>query len=519
MYVVAATDLPVLDIADGYRDQVVQLSYLAFGRNSWKLIGEYENEGAGRTLAAADFDSDGRLDVIVGADWTGVKGAVYLVSGADLSAADAADGAADHVIGLDRIAAQSGSWQLVGEREFTHAGGGVATIGDMDGDDRPEIAVSAPGVARATGENTYLSDMDSAIHIVASSDLAGADSADGIADGFIELSNAPSQPNSWTLIFDLHSDAALGSATDLDADGLSELLVDAFGLAWLAPTASLARAAGDADGVIRFSQVASLPGNREFTGPAGNSPIETFASSTGDLNGDGVADLSFSIWDWSPGDSLDELDVRTYLLSGADLATSDGIDGSSDGVSDLELAAASGKAWEARQLYAYAAGDVDGDGLGDIVFGPFHLVERPVFHMVHGADLGGLPKRFSDDDLNKWGEAWKFGWAGDRRWGHFPFGGNVNGGGQRPWIPRSTYIRNALPAGDVDGVRNILDPDDDGDGVEELLTGSYWSTAYLFVASVDSLSAADSADGQADGVINVDRAATLPGNWRFSGPE
>jgi hypothetical protein len=73
----------------------------------YRFIGTEGGDFAGVSVASAgDVDNDGLADLIIGAYADGggsSSGEVYLISGADLAAADAADGTADGVIDLDFI--------------------------------------------------------------------------------------------------------------------------------------------------------------------------------------------------------------------------------------------------------------------------------------------------------------------------------------------------------------------------------------------------------------------------------
>jgi hypothetical protein len=95
------------------------------GRGSYQFIGTEAGDYAGFAVAAAgDVDNDGLADLIIGAveaDGGGNgSGEAYLISGADLAAADAADGSTDGVIDLDFITdpdfdrTGAGSYQFIG---------------------------------------------------------------------------------------------------------------------------------------------------------------------------------------------------------------------------------------------------------------------------------------------------------------------------------------------------------------------------------------------------------------------
>ena len=547
-YLIAAADLPALDAADGRADQAVHLGYVASGQNSWKLLGEDSWDEAGRSLAAADLDDDGKMDLIIGAESFWTTGAVYLVASADLASADAADGVADGVINLARAATLPGSWKLVGGSTYDDAGASVAVMDDLDGDGRPEVVVGAPGYDSNDGETTKRS--AGAAYIVASSDLVAADAADGSAGGVIELANAVPLPNSWKLVGEAQWDEAgssLSAVGDLDGDGFAELLVGApdhdaaderfsSGAAYLVSGGSLAAADaadGDADGVIDLGQTAALSGNWKFIGPRWRNLGES-VSSAGDLNGDNLVELIVG-----GGQSN-----NSYIMSGAGLGSADSAYGTADGVIDLQHAPSPPNSWEAQGLSVSAAGDVDGDGLGDLVFGDSN---PGTSYLVHGMNLDALPGVIESNDLDEQAEVWAFieaGGAASSSAGDVDgdgladlfFGEGSTWWGDPPGVvhvvlaadlavldeadgdaDRTVGLHNVAGDTDSDGVRNIVDQDDDGDGVadgcdDDPLDSGVLANFWLLLLDPDACLLDSDESTVRDYDVVSDHAGTIPGN-------
>ena len=543
VYMIAATDLRALDAADGSADQTIYLGHVASGPKSWKLVGEDKWDEAGLSLATADLDGDGRSDLIVGAasDWTtwsGDEGAVYLLASTDLAAADAADDRVDGVIGMANVAGLPGSWKLVGARHNDGAGASVIALVDLDGDGRPEVAIGAPGYDRNDLET---SGWDAgAVYVVASGDLAAMDAGDGVTDGVIGLANASPFPNSWMLLGEARREEAgssLSSVDDIDGDGLAELLLGApyhdaaedrlyGGAAYLMSGGRLAAADAadrEVDGVIDLRLVAELPHNWKFIGERWSNVGHTVSSSA-DLNGDTLVDLIIG------GDGS----YGAYIVSSASLGSMDSADGSTDGTIDLQQAPSPPDSWHVQGLRIADAGDVDGDGLGDLMLGESYPAST---YLLHGSELDRLPGVFDSLALDEGTAAWKFTGAGGDAL--YPVG-DLDGDGLADLLfgdtgswsyrggayvllgadlavldeadgtaDRGVGLHNVAGDTDADGVRNIVDQDDDGDGVPDR------DDFYPLVNDDGGSTERDDDDG--DGVPDVDDAFPRdPSEWADS---
>ena len=370
VYLVAEADLASLDVADGRTDRVIGLGHVASGANSWKLTGESAHDQAGGSVSASgDFNGDGQIDLIIGAPYSSDGGAVYVVSGAILSTADAADGELDRDIQLGSVAAQAESWKIVAEAAHDNAGISVDAAPDTNGDGMSELLVGArghdPGDRSNAGAGYFLS----------SSDFGSADSADGDFDGVISLGNVASQAASWKLVGEAAGDSAgyrVASADDLDNDGNTDIVITApyrsatggvaegpasgavAGAAYLIAVDDLAAsdtADGLADSVVDLGSVAGQPGSwRLYNGGYGLWATRSITSAG------------------KTGGSTDWLLVGNHLVSWEDLASADAADDTADGVVDLRRLVLQPASWHLIVARNSAfVGDMTGDGESDIL--------------------------------------------------------------------------------------------------------------------------------------------------------
>ena len=480
-YLIAQSDLPALDAADGASDRHVRLAHVPAGPDSWKFVGENRWDAAGTSVAIDDIDGDGTPDAVIGAvsyscsDRRWWCGTVYVVSGTDFAAADAADGSKDHKIALQNVASQPGSWQFLGEAKSDGLGWAVTMLDDIDDDGHRDLAVGAP--SRYSHEDAGAG----SVYVLASGGFGAGDKADGTAGGVVDLRQLASMTGSWKLVGELSGDSAgraLAAVPDMDDDGLAELLIGApyrnandaerVGTAYLVASADLAaadRADGSADRVAALAKVVDEPGSWRLVG---STPWERV--------GERVAAAV-------DGEETPLL-LSDFLVDASKLEAADRADGTTDATIDLGAAVSSGHAFElpGRGLFVHKP-DAEAE-LALAIANRWHSAGGLRFAgMAYVAPLDDVATAGADDRVLSGSDLSETGWsiAGSHAFG---------------------LIGVALAsAGDVDG-----------DGLGDLLIGSGVHSnslnpgvAYLLLAA--DLPALDRADGDIDAALQLGNVA------------
>jgi hypothetical protein len=504
VYLVASADLVSADLADGTEDGVITLANVGEQPNSYLLTGMNEGDFAGSSVASAgDTDGDGKPDFVVGAyQADDFVGKAYLLTTANLSSADAADGRVDGTINLGFVASQSTFYEFVGTNKFSLTGVSVSSAGDVDGDGNDDLIIGASGA----GTDIF---GEGEAYIIVAADMAAADISDGKADGIIELRNIAGQPGSFQFSGTLESELgfSVASVGDVDGDGKDDLLLGApfalddfyqerAGAAYLIAASDLAaadREDGNSDGVVSVESIAAQPNSYQFkvAAPDGQFRIGSSVSSAGDVDGDGKADLIIGAPNAGTYYNLGE----AYLLTSVDLRAADVADGVVDGEIDLENVSkqpgsyrftGDGRAQAGNSVGS--AGDVDADGKDDLIIGAYYSDiggdRSGVAHLIAAADLLSADRADGDQD------------------------GVIKL--ENVAAQPSSYILVGIDETDYAGTSVSTAGDVDGDGRADLLIGAdgadfHTGEAYLLTAA--ELDSADRADGQADGVINLKHAA------------
>jgi hypothetical protein len=298
----------------------------------YKLTGENTASFAGHSVSSAgDFDGDGLDDVLVGAvyDSSGgyQAGAAYIVLGSSFDPD-----------GFNSISLSNADYKLVGEGPNQFAGRSVSSAGDFNDDDFDDVLVGAPTAYNENGSST------GAAYIVLGLDSQSSDE--------INLSNADHK-----LVGEDTGDAAgysVSSAGDFDGDGLDDVLVGAphnnAGAAYIVLGTGLGR-----NPTIDLSDA-----DYKLVGESTGYKAGFSVSSAGDVDGDGLDDVLVG----APYEGSNDAGAA-YIVLGCSLeCESTTIDLSE---SDYKLV---GESRDQSAGYSVSsAGDVDADGLGDIIVG------------------------------------------------------------------------------------------------------------------------------------------------------
>ncbi|MDP2304420.1 MAG: VCBS repeat-containing protein [Pseudomonadota bacterium] len=306
------------DDCDGADDACARAGELPLGEADAALVGEAAGDGAGTWIAAGDVDGDGVGDVLTSAPGAeGVAGAAWLVRGP--------------FTGTRRL--EDADLRIAGSPDLEEDAGpiGPVALGDLDGDGLAELVVAAPGggVWRFVGS---------------ARGAMGLDAADGERLGGAED--------------DAGTSLAIGG--DLDGDGLPDLVVGA-------PGARAAEGDPSVGGVAIVSGAFTGTGALADTaawllGETDGGEAGAAVSSPGDVDGDGVADLLVG----APG-AIAEGDIEAWATGAAYVFYGPIPDARSLADADARLygAAAGDRAGAA----VAGVGDVDGDGLADVMVG------------------------------------------------------------------------------------------------------------------------------------------------------
>lgn len=359
------------------------------GSNGFEISGASEDDKLGYKVAAAgDVNGDGLADMIVGAygvDANGnpQSGAAYVVFGRDT----ATEGAFDPVLEVADLDGSNG-FALPGLEEENRTGHSVGSAGDVNGDGIDDLLVGAYGTSirgeAYSGEVYVVFGVDTAVEgdFAASFDLSSLDGSNGFA------LRGPDAGDS--------AGRNVASAGDINGDGIDDILIGGFGYD---PTTDKngtvyvvygRDTAVDGD-FFHTINLATLDGSNGFTieAAAPEDLLGRSFASLGDINGDGIDDFILGAPDADPGGTPGAGEAYVIFGNAAGFGASfdlESLDGSNGYVFG-------GVEFEEHAGYAVnSAGDIDGDGVGDIVIGSYgeEFAEDPITYDAY-VIYGGAP--------------------------------------------------------------------------------------------------------------------------------
>ncbi|MDB5334439.1 MAG: hypothetical protein JWN70_58, partial [Planctomycetaceae bacterium] len=447
------------------------------GTNGFSFVGGALQDNAGYSvIAAGDVNGDGFADLLIGAlrgDPNATNaGQTYLVFGgnANLAALDAADGTVNGRITLSSLNGTTG-FAFNGSAASDYSGNSVAGAGDVNGDGFADLLIGA-FQSDVNGTNSGRA----FLIFGGQSNLASLDIAGGsVADGRINLS-ALNGTTGFVINGVLPGDFAgnsVANAGDVNGDGIADVLIGASGadpngsksgqsyllFGGASNLAVLDAADGTTDGQIVPSSVNGTTGFI-LNGALADDYSGRTARGAGDVNGDGFADLLIGAPLADPNGSASG---QTYLVFGgqsnlAALDTAGG--GAADGRINLSAVngttgflVTGGAAIDQSGCSISSAGDVNGDGYGDLLIGAFGAVPNGSFSGQSYVIFGGQSNLAVLDAAG--------GGATDGRFNLTVLNGTTG------------FALNGIAAGDKSGFSVSSAGDVNGDGFADLLVGAY----------------------------------------------
>ncbi len=387
----------------------------------WVLRSNGENDHVA-VVTSADLDGDGQDDLVVAApdhDGGGSASGSLWVHAGPLTSGLVSDGIA-----------------LTGGAAGDAAGSSLATA-DLDDDGQPDLVVGAPTASPGGAE-------EGQVHLILGPITAASEL--GASDTLVTASTA---------------DSALGCALatgDVDGDGVADLLIGSWGESG---ESSAGGGAWLVLGPITAASYDDSSADAIYTGPEA-SGYAGQAVATGDWDGDGTDDLAIA------AAYADSYAGRVYATTSGSGAIS---------LTDAD-ALHTGEATGDFAGSSLSAGDLDGDGIEDLVVG------------AYGQDDGGTN-------------------AGAVYVVASPLDADAS-------LAEAHATITGGSAGDLAGVASVVVGDVDGDGADDLLVGgsdadpggSASGAAWLLYGPISGTTSLSAADVSVHGEASGDRAGS-----------
>lgn len=344
----------------------IDLSNVERGNDGFAMNGIDAGNLTGSSVSGAgDVNGDGLEDVVVGSPENSAPnraGRAYMVFGKSGGAA----------VDLESLSLNSAGFVIDGSSEGDELGTSVSGLGDMNGDGITDMIIGAPRVGEGKSYVIYgKPDSDT----VTLTDLGGS-------TGF-RLEGADADDNSG---------ASVSGAGDVNGDGIPDVIIGA-------PESAVNGAGkcyvvfGDEDGMnVSLSDVEAGIGGFVINGIALADQFGTAVACAGDVNGDGLSDVIIGT-EFSDVGSIADAGEAFVIFGKTD----------TEPVNLLAVAFGPGGGFLIRGTDAFdfagsdvsGAGDVNGDGLADVLIGakgedPGGVTNAGVSYVIYGRSESGF---------------------------------------------------------------------------------------------------------------------------------
>ncbi len=338
----------------------VELSALD-GSNGFVLNGLSENDSLGRSVSASgDVNGDGVDDLLIGASQADPNGSY---SGASYVVFGASGVGSGGTVELSSLNGSNG-FVLNGVTEYDHSGSSVSAAGDVNGDGVDDLIIGTYGAdpnGYATGAS-YVVFGDRGVGNGGTVELSALDGSNGFV-----LNGIPASDNSSFPVGD-YSGRSVSTAGDVNGDGIDDLLIGAHGADPNGDRSGASYVVFGASGVGSGGTVelSALDGRNGFVlnGVSEDDFSGRSVSAAGDANGDGIDDLLI-------GAVFAGFNGSSYVVFGASSVGSSGMVELSalNGANGFQLNGVAPSDFSGHSVSA--AGDVNGDGIDDILIGAY----------------------------------------------------------------------------------------------------------------------------------------------------
>ena len=339
------------------------------------IRGDTSDDNAGRSVGGGgEVNGDGLADIIIGApfgDDAGIlAGEAYVIYGKS--------GFTRTIVDLTGLAASDG-FTIQGASTTDYAGTSVSAAGDVNGDGLDDILVSAP-YAYALGNSPGLVYVIYGKTGTTRTTLSVGNLA--AVDGFAIQGDDR---------YD-HAGRAVSNAGDINGDGIDDIIIGAHygddGGTSAGEVYVVYGKAGNARGTLDLTNL-SVSDGFVIQGDRPADGVGRTVSSAGDINGDGVDDIIVAARATNQNGAIG----NNYVIYGKTGTARGRIDLTSFGASDGFIVqghrSAGGSASNSGSAVS-VAGDINGDGIGDIIVRGEVAADAAIIYGRNGTSRGNV---------------------------------------------------------------------------------------------------------------------------------